>query len=874
MSRLLNLFRGRRDQLERDLERELRYHVDRRVDDMMKDGLSESEARRQAGIEFGGSVQVQEEVRDTWLWRWLDDVVADVRYAVRGLVRSWGFALGTGTVLALAIGATAAMFSVVNTVLLQPLPYRDAERIVSVETFWTQTGRTSPDVSVTDFLDWQAQNSVFATMAVSYGSTDDATVVSDHAVFANTQYVSVEFFDVFGQNAAAGRLLREQDVPAGDASPVVAVVAHGWATTHFGSIEAAIGKTIAVYGNPLEIVGVAAPGFRYPGATDIWAPWRTSSEGTSRSQHDYQAVGRLKPGVDIASARAQMRTIGDGLARRYPENSVKTVALTPLQERLTGGLQATLWALMSAVGVVWLIACANTANLLLARAAGRTREIALRAALGAGRGRVARQLFTESCVLAGLAGLAGLALAFLLVQAIVALSPVTLPRVDDVQVDATVLLFALGLSLGSTVLFGLVPALHASRLDLSDALKQGGSKGTASSGGTRFRSALVVTEVALSVVLLVAAGLLARSLQALQHVDLGFTTDHVLVAYTEYAVKDDLADIRTRSKFYSDVLERLRAVPGVSAASGVAYLGMGREPRAPRDYFIQGRPEGQPGERPQAELHAITGDYFRTLQIPVLAGRDFDRADTPSRPGVAVINETLARDAFPEESPVGQRIRVNSKAPWMEIVGVVAGTRWQDPNREAPPVIFVPSTQDWGNSLSILARASVDEGSLAATLRTILHDANPTVPVRFETMEALFDSTLAYPRFRTRVIGLFAGVSAILAAVGLFSVLGYLVEQRTREIAVRRAVGAQAADVIRLIVGQGLRLVAAGLVLGLVSALALARLLEGLLHGISPWDVVAYVGAPSVLGLAALLATAIPATRAAAIAPITALQEG
>jgi predicted permease len=604
-------------------------------------------------------------------------------------------------------------------------------------------------------------------------------------------------------------------------------------------------------------------------------PWRTAAGGTSRNLHNYQAVGKLKPGVDLTRAQAEMRTIGDRLARQYPENRLKTVTLIPLQERLTGSLQLTLWMLMSAVAVVWLIGCANTATLLLARTAGRTREIALRAALGAGRGRVLRQLFTESCVLAGAAGLAGVLLASLLVQGVVAWSPADLPRINDVRIDTTVLLFALALSLMSTALFGLVPALHASRLELSDALKQGGSKATVSRASARLRSVLVVAEVALSVILLATAGLLLRSFLALQHVDLGFTTDRVLVAYTEYAVTEDPADIRARSRFYADVLDRLRIVPGVSAASGVAYLGMGREPRAPRDYFIQGRPEGQSGERPQAEFHAITADYFKTLEIPVRAGRDFDRTDTPERPRVAIINETLARTGFPGESPVGQRIRAgtSSRAPWMEIVGVVGDTRWQDPSQPTAPVIYAASAQGVGNSLSILARTSLDEASLAGTLRRLLNDVNPTVPVKFETMETLFDSALAYPRFRTQVIGLFAGVAAVLAAVGLFSVLSYLVGQRTRELAVRRALGAGAADVIRLIVGQGLRLVAIGLVLGLAGALAVARLLTDLLYEIGPWDAGTYLGTIVVLGSAALLATLLPATRAATIAPVILLRE-
>jgi predicted permease len=454
----------------------------------------------------------------------------------------------------------------------------------------------------------------------------------------------------------------------------------------------------------------------------------------------------------------------------------------------------------------------------------------------------------------------------------VALAPVDLPGIDAVRMDLAVLLFGCALSLVSTVVFGLVPAWHASRLDLSEGLKQGGSKAT-SRTGSGLRSAMVVAEVAFSVVLLAAAGLLLRSFLTLQHVDLGFTTDRVLVAYTEYTMGDDPAGLTNRIRFFERVLERLRGVPGVSAASAVAFLGMGREPRPPRDYFIDGRPEGKPGERPQAEHHAITADYFKTLEIPVLAGRDFARSDGEGQPPVAIVGETMARLAFPGESPIGRRLRVNTRAPWMEVVGVVGDTRWQDPTQPPPPVFYTPTTQRWGNSPAILARTSLDPTALAGTLRTILHEANPTVPVKFHTMEELFDETLAYPRFRTQVIGLFASVASLLAAVGIFSVLAYLVGQRTRELAVRRALGASASNVIGLVMRPGLRLVAIGLLLGLAGALAVARLLTGLLFEISPWDVGAYLGTIAVLGGAALLATVLPAIRAATIAPVIVLQQ-
>ena len=360
MTRLPNFFRRRRDRLERDLDRELRYHMDRRVEDLIKDGAREPEARRRARIELGGVPQVQEAVRDTWIWRWLDAFVRDVRYALRSLTRSWGVALGASAVLALAIGANVAIFSVVDTVLLQPLGYPDADRIVSIETVWTNTGRVTQSVSGPDFLDWQAHNDVFEKMAVYYsgdtGGTDDASVIlGDRATFANPRYVSADFFAVFGQAAAAGRLLTEGDHSVARRENPVAVVRYEWAVTQFGGADAAIGKKLTVNGDPVEIVGVAAAGFRYPGATDLWAPSAPDGDPRNRGNQDWHAVGKLKAGVDLRRAQAQMRTLGDALARQYPENRVKTVSLMSLQKRLTGNLQATLWVMMGAVGVVWLI---------------------------------------------------------------------------------------------------------------------------------------------------------------------------------------------------------------------------------------------------------------------------------------------------------------------------------------------------------------------------------------------------------------------------------------------------------------------------------------------------------------------------------------
>ena len=421
---------------------------------------------------------MQEAVRDTWIWRWLDELLRDVRYAMRSLTRSWGFTAGAGTVLALTIGANIAIFSVVNTVLLQPLAYPDAERLVSVETLWTNTGRASQDVSGPDFLDWQAENDVFEQLAAYLGQRNPGHRRRPGRVCQLRVRLGRVLRGVRPERVR-GTPADTDDVPAEQAPATAAVVAYHWAATHFGSDRAAIGKTITVYGDTVEIVGVATPGFRYPGSTDIWSPMRPTNHAPNRSDHPYQSVGKLKEKRTSRARRTQMQAIGDALAGQYPENRFKTATVIPLQQRLTGSLEATLWVLMSAVGVVWLIGCANIANLLLARAAGRTREIALRAALGAGRVRVMRQLLTESCVLAGGAGLAGLLLASLLVQGVVALSPANVPhrrradRHDRPRVRARALAGVDGALRARA-------GLHASRLDLSNALKQGGSKATAS----------------------------------------------------------------------------------------------------------------------------------------------------------------------------------------------------------------------------------------------------------------------------------------------------------------------------------------------------------------------------------------------------------
>lgn len=864
--------RPTREGQERDLNRELAFHVERRTADLVDRGLDPTEARRRAVVELGGVTQVRESVRDTWTWARLDTLVRELRHAARSLRRSWGFALSAGAILAMGIGTNTAIFSVVHAVLLTPLAYPGAERIVAAETLWTNTGQTNPNVSGPDFLDWQSETGVFDRLAHFNGDDQMATTVNGRGGFGSLRRVSGDFFEVFGRSPAAGRLLTRDDNLQAQEDAVVppVVVGYAWAVANFGSVNDALGQTFLLYRSPAQIVGVAAPGFHYPDATTIWIP-AGPTDRANRNAANYRVVGRLKEGVSLASAQAAMRVVGDRLAAEHPGNRFKNVSLTALQEQLTGHVRGTLWMLMGAVALTLVIGCANIANLLLARSAARAQEFALRAALGAGRGQLVRQLVIESSVLTLVSGSAGVLLAYGLVQGFVAWAPIALPRADELRIDGIVLLFALGLSIVSVLLFSLIPAVRAASLNLTEALKQSGMKGAVGGRSHRLRSALVVAEVAVSIMLLAGAGLLLRSFQKLNEEDLGFTTDRVVAAYTQYALGDDRT-AAVRAAFFRDVLSRVRALPGIAAAAGVTRLPLAQERGVANDFFIDGRAVPQPGERLQAFSSSITPDFFKTLNILFRAGRDFTDADTPDTPRVIIVNESLARTAFPGQAAVGQRISRNSSGPWLEIVGVVGDSRWRDPGVPARPEFYQASAQGAGGSLTVIARTSGDEAAAASAVRRLLQEADASVPVRMQTVEEMFGLALSYPRFRTQLIGIFGAMGLVLSAVGIFSLLAHLVSQRTRELAVRRAVGAAPSQVVSLVLGQGVRLVMTGVLLGITGALLGGRLLTGFLYETTPWDVPTYIGVVGVLGLTAVLAMLLPALRAARIDPLLALR--
>jgi len=803
----------------------------------------------------------------------METFLQDLRYALRNLVRQPGFAATAILTLALGIGATTAIFSVVNAVVLRPLPYREPDAIVAVRTLWTKTGLNSATVSAPDFHDWKAQNRSFDALA--YYSGGEAPVMADgNPDYATTYIVTPGFFDALGVGPRAGRLFTPEEEKAG--GPLAAVITDAYWRRQFGARADAIGSTLKLGDQFFTIVGVLPPGLRFPARADVYAPAAFTTETASRSGHNYQVIGRLKAGVSLEQAQGEMSAIASRLADQYPlSNAGKSVLVMPLKDLLVRDTRATLYVLLAAVSFVLLIACANVANLLLARSTARSREMVVRAAVGAGRGRLVRQLLTEGLVLALVSAAIGAALARGGVIALLALAPTDLPRLDEIQVDTTALGFALLISLLASVIFGLAPALHVSRVRLAEGLRQGGKGSALGARSGLARNAFVVAEIALAVVLVVAAGLLGRSLVALAQVDMGFSPERVLVLRTSFPVNRD-EDAPRAVAFYRDALRDVRAVPGVDAASGV--LSIPTSVRSNGSYWLEGGPgPDQTGvNAPEAVLNVVTPDYFRTMRIPVKRGRDFAENDRADAPFVAIVSEALVRESFGGRDPIGHRIQCGlDSLAFMTIVGVVGDVRTYGPARPPQPEIYMPFEQHPLPStvLTIMARtAAPDPLALTETIRRVIHARNPEVPMKASTMERTLLDASAAPRFRTFLLVVFAAVALLLAVAGVYGVMAYTVSQRVPEIGVRVALGASPADIMRMIVGQGARLAAVGLGVGLVLALAASRLLQGLLFGVTARDPLILAAVTALVTSAALAACYIPGRRALRVEPTVALR--
>jgi putative ABC transport system permease protein len=866
----------RREAREADLERELRDHLDLEAEEQREAGLSSKEAEYAARRALGNTVKIKEDVRMAWGFQWLETFLQDVRYGLCQLRRNPGITTVAVLTLALGIGANTAIFSVINAVLLRPLPYPNPDRIATLTNPPT-TGKaiTALDarlVSIPNFQDWHDQSSSFEAMAY-YRQGEEAVTVGSTAEYAQATRVSPEFFRVFAVEPVLGHLFTAEEVKPGGGGALV--ISYAYWQSHFGGDPKVLGQTVGGLDRPLPIVGVLSPGFGFPDETDLWYPANTvfrEATANSRGGQNYFAVGRLKPGVSLGQTQVEMTLIARRLEQEYPEsNKGLTVAVTRLRDEMVGDVRLTLYLLLGAVGIVLLISCANTATLLLGKATVRSREVAMRAALGASRQRLVRQLVTESLLLALFAGGLGLLLAYWGSKALVALAPTDLPRLSEISVDRWVLAFTLGTSIITSLLFGLVPAFHAASVDLSEALKQGGRRVVSGAGVVRMRGVLVVAEVALAVVLLSAAGLLLRSFEALQNVDLGFRSEKVLTMKATVP-----APIPAARQFFEDVLPQIRALPGVLAVGATMALPGQFESMAMGPYFFDHLPpQREWPDAPIAVISVVAPGTFRALGIPLQTGRDFNDGDGSDKPPVAVVNEALVRKSLPGENPIGRTVfcLFDSAQP-MTIIGVAGDVRERGPAREPMPECYIPYRQHAfnGPALSVVVRTAGDPMGLEDTLRRVANKTSPTVPMKFTTMEAMLSQDMATPRFRTLLFALFAGLAVCLAIAGVYGVMAYTVGLRSNEFGLRMALGASTGSVLRLVLRQALILVSIGITLGLAIAIGVSRLLTTVLFEVRPTDPQTYLAVTAVLSLIALLASYIPARRAAKVDPMVALR--
>ncbi|MGH9837616.1 MAG: ABC transporter permease [Blastocatellia bacterium] len=811
----------------------------------------------------------------------------DLRYGARMLMKKPGFTLIAVITLGLGIGANSAIFSVVNGVLLREAPYREPQRLVMVwadrPQLQAQTGISDFPVSAADFADWRDQNQGFEQIAAFHSQSFNITGGGEPEFLGGVR-ASANLFALLGIEARRGRVFLPEEDRAGNNR--VVILSDGLWQRRFGSDPKIIGRTISLNNEPYTVVGVASPdfqfprkaelpaGFGFPGEVSLYTPLALTPEQRNNRGRDYLAViARLKPQTRFEQAQAEMVGVAERLEQQYPDtNRNKSVRLVAFHQQVVGKAQPALLALLGAVGFVLLIACANVANLLLARAAARQKEMAIRAALGAGRWRVIRQLLTESLLLAASAGALALLLAVWGVDLLRTILPDNLPRAGEIGVDVRVFGFTLVVSLLTGILFGLVPALQASRTDLNETLKEGG-RSSGGGGHNRFRGLLVVSEVALALLLLVGAGLMLRSFIRLMSVDPGLDPQNVLTM--DIRLPRSKYQPPQQAAFFQQLLERLRALPGVQSAGAVYPLPLGGAEEG-MGFGIEGRPPAAPGEQLTAGPRWVSPDYFKVLKIPLLKGRVFTEGDGGDSPPVLVINEAMARQYWPNEDPIGRRVAFNSRDNqpiWREIVGVVKDVRHTALDTESKPQMYFPFTHFPLPFMTLVARTDGDPMSLVAAVRGQVRAIDKDQPVsNIHAMEELLARSVSERRFNLLLLAIFAGVALLLAAVGIYGVMSYSVEQRTHEIGVRMALGARTADVLRLLLGQGMKLVAMGVAIGLAAAFALTRLISTLLFGVRATDPVTFVALALLLTVVALLACWIPAWRATKVDPMIALR--
>jgi len=876
--RLAALF-GRQRLYERTDE-EVQTHLAMLEQRLVESGLPRDVARIRARQAFGNPSVVKEQTVDSWRYAFMATLIQDVRYGLRAMWNNPGFTVVAVLTLALGIGANTAIFSLVNAVLLNALPFPDPDRLAIIyeEQSWAGFPHATP--APANYADWRAQNHVFDDVAAMILPTSFNLLGGGEPQRVYGVKTTGNLFAVLGIGSGAGRLLTESDDRLD--APAVAVISDRLWRGSFSASPAIVGQTVRVDGIPRIIVGVAPAGFHFPdNRIDVWIPAQfPASELAVRTSHYLSVVARLKGGVTFVRAQSDMSALAKRLEFQYPaENARVGAVVVPLREEFAGVIRPTLRILIATAGMVLLIACVNLANLLLARGSGRSRELALRTALGAGRFRVVRQLLTESALLAVLGACLGGALSFASVPFLSRLVPLSFPPETLTALNLPVLGFTAAVTLATIFAFGAGPAWMAAHTDLTEAMKQGapGSAGLARGG---MRNALVVGEMTLTVVLLIGAGLLLRSYAELRAVDTGFRADHILSVDTVLS-SADYADPARREAFFNRVLNGVRALPGVSSAAYVNYPPLTMRGGS-NGFFVEGRPAPKPGQVPEQAANNRTASpgYLETMGILLLRGRNFDERDSATAPRVAVINETMARTFWPGDDPVGRHFAFRGpEGPWTTIIGVAGDVHQMGIELPARAEMYLPLAQQragmnpffWPQTLMV--RSSGDPLQFAPAIRRIVTEAEPSQPVsNVRTMEDIVDAELLGRETRMTLVAFFAALALLLAAVGLYGVLAYLIAQRTPEIGIRMALGAQRGDVLFGILGRGLGLTIAGIALGLAASFGLTRLLASMLYGIAATDATTFIAVPIVLMAVASLASYIPARRATTIDPIISLR--
>jgi putative ABC transport system permease protein len=872
--RIRSLFR--KNVVERELDQELRFHLERQIAENVAAGMTPEEARRRATREFGGVEQMKERCRDERRVNLIETLLQDVRYGARTLRKNPGFTFFAAVVLALGIAANTAIFSIADTVLLRPLPYRDAGRLVMVWEDSAPYGFPRDTPAPGNFSDWKARNEVFEDMAASSDGTFNLTGDGNPQEILG-RYVTANLFSVLGTRVALGRDFRPEDDIPGTAR--VAILSHGLWLQRFGGDPQIVGKEMHLNYEKYAVIGVMPRGFQFPDReAQLWVPAQFTKERlANHGNHFLNVVARLKPGIPLKTANANLATIAKQLEKEHPEENAKVGAYAiPLREEISGDIRPAIMVLVGAVCFVLLIACANVANLLLARASGRRREMALRLTLGASRGRVIRQMLTESILLATLGGSTGLLLSFWGTPFLASLIPAGIAPLSGTEVNGRVLLFTLVVSITTGMLFGIMPALRVSGLDLVDSLKQGGGRSGLGSGGRRLRDALVVCEVALAIVLLSGAALMIRSLENLYHLDPGFRADHVLVMRTPLP-RQKYEAFAPRAAFYDQVLERVDRIPGVVAAGYTTWVPLTNTGGA-TGILVENQPTPPPGQRLIPNVRIVSRNYTRALRMKLIKGRLFDEHDGAGTQAVALINETMARECWHGGDPIGRRFTRGDppeKPEWITVAGIVGDVHQAGLDVPARPEMYLPyQQQDFGFEPEYLAvRISGDPMLLAEAVRKEVWTVDKEQPVAgVMPLEDLVDDNLAPRRIQASLLGGFAGMALLLASLGIYAVLSFAVTQRTQEIGVRVALGAEPGDVLHLVFSQGLKLFLIGAALGLAAALALSRTLTHLLYGVSAYDPVSFASVTILLAGVTLLACYIPARRATRVDPMVALR--